>query len=97
MQKSLMKRSKQPFSPWVVGRLLGPYCLPAMFIKVNGTELGFPYTIGSSLSSLIPKVDQPENFNQFEPINLCIIIYKVLIKIVAFRLKRVIGKLVGTA
>lgn len=44
---------------------------------------------------LILKVDTLCNIKQFSPISLCNVLYKVITKILANRLKRIIGKLVA--
>ena len=52
--------------------------------KANGTFI-----------SLVPKVDRPDNFSQFQLINLCNIVYKVVTKLVVTKVKEVMGKLVS--
>jgi hypothetical protein len=44
---------------------------------------------------LIPKVAQPEFVNQFQPISLCISLYKVVSKVVVNRLKDLIHVIVS--
>lgn len=44
---------------------------------------------------LIPKVDCPSKITQYRPITLCNITYKVISKVLANRLKAVIGNLVS--
>ncbi|KAJ0575244.1 putative RNA-directed DNA polymerase [Helianthus annuus] len=49
----------------------------------------------SSFISLIPKINNPQTINDFRPINLIGCISKVVTKILASRLKKVIGSLVS--
>lgn len=43
---------------------------------------------------MIPNVDAPEDFGHFQPINLCSVAYKIMVKIMVFRLAPIIGKTV---
>jgi hypothetical protein len=42
--------------------------------------------------ALIPKEDNPTSFEKFRPISLCNCIYKIISKVIARRLKRVLSK-----
>ncbi|XP_057249105.1 uncharacterized protein LOC104906541 [Beta vulgaris subsp. vulgaris] len=50
--------------------------------------------VNHTFITLIPKVESPSNPNQFRPISLCSTIYKVIAKIMASRLKIVLGKII---
>ena len=45
--------------------------------------------------SLIPKEANPTTFNRFRPISLCDASYKILTKLLANRLKLLLGKLIS--
>ena len=57
--------------------------------------LDFPPWLNDSLITLIPKVDNPDCTNQFRPITLCNVAYKVISKIIVKRLRPLLHKLVG--
>lgn len=44
---------------------------------------------------LIPKTDQPSNFNHFKPISLCNFTYKVVSKILTRRISKLVGKIIS--
>lgn len=48
----------------------------------------------SSFISLFPKVKDPTSSNEFRPISLIGSIYKIIAKVLAFRLKRVLGSVI---
>ena len=53
-----------------------------------------PEEINHTNITLIPKVKYPENITEFRPINLCNVIYKIISKVLANRLKVVLPAVV---
>lgn len=51
--------------------------------------------INETLITLIPKVEQVRNIKHFRPISLCNVSYKVITKLLANRLRLIMGKLVN--
>jgi hypothetical protein len=44
---------------------------------------------------LIPKVETPDNITQLRPISLCNVLYKVISKMLAFRLKLILDEIIS--
>ena len=65
--------------------LLGPILLKA----IDSTRIsGFiPPSLNSTFLALIPKKDKPRNFADFRPNSLCNLLYKLIAKVIAGRLK----------
>ena len=48
-------------------------------------------SFNSTFIALIPKVDNPSSLNDFRPIYLCNCVYKVIMKIISYRLKEILS------
>ena len=88
----------------------GPDGMPPIFYQTYWTEVGMDITqavlsclnSGSILKSinhtfitLIPKVKNPERVSEFRPISLCDVIYKVVSKVIANRLKSLLNSIIS--
>lgn len=59
-------------------------------------EVGnFPYSVHDTSIVLIPKCDNPSSMNDWRPISLCNVVYKLLSKVLANRLKSVLSKCIS--
>ncbi|CAN1253995.1 Transposon TX1 uncharacterized 149 kDa protein [Linum perenne] len=52
--------------------------------------------INRTIISLIPKVDQPSDMKQLRPISLCQVLYKIISKILACRLGKILPSIIGS-
>lgn len=48
-------------------------------------------------TTLVPKYDNYTNIKDFRPIVCCPVLYKIIVKVLTFELKKVITKVVGEA
>ena len=59
-------------------------------------ELGsMPKEINNSLIVLIPKTQCPTSFNNFKPISLCNVIYKIISKLIVSKIRPFLHKLIS--
>nr|CCA65974.1 hypothetical protein [Beta vulgaris subsp. vulgaris] len=54
-----------------------------------------PKGSNSTFITLIPKIDNPENFKDFRPISMVGCVYKIIAKLMAKRIQRVMSSLIG--
>ena len=88
----------------------GPNRMPPLFYHTYWSDIGMDITqavlsclnSGSSLKSinhtfitLIPKVKNPERVSEFRPISLCNVIYKIISKVLANRLKPILNDIIS--
>ena len=52
-------------------------------------------SINHTFIILIPKVKNPEKVSEFKPISLCNVIYKIVSKVIANRLKPLLNKIIS--
>ncbi|XP_039053962.1 uncharacterized protein LOC120196158 [Hibiscus syriacus] len=52
-------------------------------------------SLNSTLLVLLPKVDNPETITQFRPISLCLVLYKIITKVIVNRIKPILPELVS--
>lgn len=65
------------------------------FVHNSFEIVSFPEEFNEMLISLVPKQDYSERMSQFRPIALCNVMVKVITKIIANRVKPLMGKLTG--
>ena len=58
-------------------------------IRVNGKVPGI---LNATFIALIPKTDKPLTFDDFRPISLCNLVYKIITKILSNRMKPILSK-----
>ncbi|KAK9705410.1 hypothetical protein RND81_07G054700 [Saponaria officinalis] len=54
-------------------------------------------TVNSTILTLVPKVESPTQVTQFRPIACCTVVYKVISRVLANRLRLVLGDLISMA
>lgn len=72
----------------VIKKSFMPKCLVVLNGNVSAHDINKTHIV------LIPRVKNPKSVSQFRPISLCNVIYKVITKIMANRLKTVLDKVV---
>ena len=75
--------------------VVSPYVTKCVLQILNSGSL--PCVLNETYICLIPKVQCPQKITEFRPINLCNVIYKIMSKVLANRLKRILPKVIGEA
>ena len=73
-------------------KFIGDEVLAAVLNCLNSGS--FPQSLNNTFITLIPKVKSPTLVSEFLPISLCNILYKIVSKVVANKLKRIIPNLI---
>lgn len=60
-------------------------------IEESRSKSQIPHQLNHTYITLIPKVDKPGSFDDYKPISLCNLFYKLISKIIAERIKSVLG------
>lgn len=67
------------------------------FIQEFYTNASFPKAITATFLALIPKKDHPQSLSEYRPISSIGSMYKIVAKLVANRLKSVLGKVISSS
>ena len=88
----------------------GPDGMPPLFYHIYWSDIGMDITqailsclnsssllksINHTFITLIPKVKNSENVSEFRPISLCNVIYKIISKVLANRLKPILNDIIS--
>jgi hypothetical protein len=73
--------------------LVGEDIRAAVLQAIN--EKIIPAGWNKTIVVLIPKVDSPEEVSQFRPISLCNVVYKIISKMMAARLKVILPYIIS--
>ncbi|KAL9445502.1 hypothetical protein AB3S75_018491 [Citrus x aurantiifolia] len=88
----------------------GPYGLPAVFFQKHSksvhkgvistclnvlNEQGNPSTLNHTFIALIPKIANPRKVIDYRPISLCNVIYRVVVKAIANRMKPILSQIIS--
>ena len=69
--------------------IVGPEVVNCVLSSLNSSRM--PCRLNETYICLIPKVKSPQNITEFRPISLCNVVYKLIPKILANRLKKSVG------
>ena len=73
--------------------MIGDHVIATMLDFLNSSNMN--PNINYTHIVLIPKVKSPEKMSDYRPISLCNVIYKIMSKVVANRLKQILPKLIS--
>lgn len=76
-----------PYFSKANGILLGILSIPLSAISLMGG--GLDPKLNNTLITLIPKVEHPTSVKEFRPISLCSVVYKLVTKVAANRIRKV--------
>ena len=70
------------------GDIVGP-CVVNSVLHTLRTGI-MPERLNETFICLIPKVNCPQKITEFQPISLCKVVYKIMAKVLANRLKKIL-------
>ena len=73
--------------------IIGSQVTNAVLSCLNSCKI--PESINHTFITLIPKVPSPKRMSDFRPISLCNVIYKIMSKVIANRLKPILSKIIS--
>jgi hypothetical protein len=73
--------------------IIGEDLTDEVLLAVNSCTI--PEGWNNTTIVLIPKVESPESITQFRPISLCNVVYKVISKLIASRLKKILPEVIS--
>lgn len=73
--------------------MLGDYLTGEVLQAVNNSSI--PEGWNDTAIVMIPKVENPDKVSQFLPISLCNVVYKVISKLLANRLKAILPEIIS--
>ena len=73
--------------------ILGPDITQEVLFAINSRQI--PAEWNDTTIVMIPKVDSPEVVTQFRPISLCNVLYKIISKMLAARLKSILPEIIS--
>lgn len=82
---------------WILSgnwEIVGEMVCYAILNFLNGGSM--PCPLNHTYLALIPKANNPTYFNEFRPIFLCNVLYKIIAKVLANRLKRVLPNIISS-
>ena len=66
------------------------------FVSEFHSKEHFPKAIYAFFIALVPKVDNPQLFRDYRPVSIVFSLHKIIAKLLANRLKKVVGELVSS-
>ena len=72
--------------------IVGPEVVNCVLSSLNSSRM--PCRLNETYICLIPKVKSPQNITEFRLISLCNVVYKLISKILANRLKKVLAAVI---
>ena len=71
---------------------------PEVFHTATGwlESLSFPPNLNDTLLCLIPKCNDPQSMKDLRPISLCNVIYKIIAKVLANRMKHLLSRIISS-